>query len=83
MVGGRLYVQNGLGFVQALEAATGNVLWTQEPLTNDLQGLVGAQPGRGVAYWRDPGSSGAATRRRTGDRSSKGASRPPGAGCRS
>src|SRR5262245_52176806 len=53
MIGGRLYVQNGLGFAQALDAATGNVLWTQEPLTNDLQGLVGAQPARGVGYWRD------------------------------
>jgi quinoprotein glucose dehydrogenase len=57
MVGGSLYVQNGLGFAQALDAATGNVLWTQEPLTNDLQGLVGAPASRGVAYWRDPGSS--------------------------
>ena len=60
MVGGRLYVQNGLGFAQALDAETGNALWTQEPLTNDLQGLVGAPPSRGVAYWRDPGSSSSA-----------------------
>jgi quinoprotein glucose dehydrogenase len=57
MVGGRLYVQNGLGFAQAIDAETGNVVWTQEPLTNDLQGLVGAPPSRGVAYWRDPGPS--------------------------
>jgi quinoprotein glucose dehydrogenase len=57
MVGGRLYVQNGLGFAQALDAATGKVLWTQEPLTNDFQGLVGGNPSRGVAYWRAPASS--------------------------
>jgi outer membrane protein assembly factor BamB len=61
MVGGSLYVQNGLGFAQALDGATGNELWTQEPLTNDLQGLAGAPPSRGVAYWRDPGSSSSAS----------------------
>jgi quinoprotein glucose dehydrogenase len=61
MIDSRLYVQNGLGFAQALDAATGNVLWTQEPLTNDLQGLVGAQPSRGVAYWHDPRSSAGAS----------------------
>src|SRR5262245_50336042 len=53
MVGRTLYVQTGLGFAQALDAATGRALWTQQPLTNDLQGLVGAPASRGVAYWRD------------------------------
>ena len=57
---GQLYMQNGLGFAQALDAATGNVRWTQEPLTNDLQGLVGSPPSRGVAYWRDPRTSSSA-----------------------
>ena len=42
MVGGRLFVQNGLGFVEALDPATGNVVWTQKPLAPGLEGLVGA-----------------------------------------
>jgi quinoprotein glucose dehydrogenase len=57
MVDGRLYVQNAIGFAQALDAATGNVLWTQEPLTSDLQGLTGGGASRGVAFWRNPRSS--------------------------
>ena len=62
MIGGVLYVQSGLGFAQALDAATGRVLWTQDPLTNDLQGLVGAPASRGVAYWRAAGGSADAAR---------------------
>ena len=53
MIGGRLFVQNGLGFVEALDPATGNVLWTQKPLTPGLEGLVGSAVARGLAYWRD------------------------------
>jgi quinoprotein glucose dehydrogenase len=53
MVGGRVFVQNGLGFVDALDPATGRVLWTQQPLAPGLEGLVGAAAARGIGYWRD------------------------------
>jgi quinoprotein glucose dehydrogenase len=52
MAGGALYVQNALGLAQALDPATARVLWTQEPLTTDMQGLSGGPASRGVAYWR-------------------------------
>jgi quinoprotein glucose dehydrogenase len=52
MVGGRLYVQNSVGLVEALDPATGRVIWTQKPLEPGLAGLTGATVARGVAYWR-------------------------------
>ena len=52
MAGGRLFVQNGLGLAEALDPATGNVLWTQEPLAKGLEGLAGGPASRGVGYWR-------------------------------
>jgi quinoprotein glucose dehydrogenase len=53
MVGGKLFVQNGVGLAEALDPATGKVLWAQEPIVKGLEGLIGAPPSRGVAYWRD------------------------------
>ncbi|MBM3771356.1 MAG: pyrroloquinoline quinone-dependent dehydrogenase [Acidimicrobiia bacterium] len=52
MVGGRLYVQNSVGLVEALDPATGRAIWTQKPLEPGLAGLTGATVARGVAYWR-------------------------------
>jgi glucose dehydrogenase len=52
MVGGRLFVQNGLGLVEALDPSNGRVIWTQKPLVPGLEGLTGAAVSRGIAYWR-------------------------------
>ena len=48
MVGGLLYVSTGLGSIAALDAATGEVVWHDDPPP------AGGNPVRGVAYWRDP-----------------------------
>lgn len=50
--GGRLYVQNAVGLVEALDPATGRPVWTQKPIVPGLAGLTGATVARGVAYWR-------------------------------
>jgi quinoprotein glucose dehydrogenase len=52
MAGGRLYVQNAVGLVEALDPASGQLIWTQKPLEPGLAGLTGATVARGVAYWR-------------------------------
>lgn len=52
MVGGKLFVQNGLGLAEALDPETGRPVWTQKPLVPGLAGLTGAAVSRGVAYWR-------------------------------
>jgi quinoprotein glucose dehydrogenase len=52
MIDGRLFVQNGLGFVEELDATTGRARWTQPPLQPGLAGLTGASASRGIAYWR-------------------------------
>jgi quinoprotein glucose dehydrogenase len=52
MVGGRLYVQNAVGLVEALDPASGQPIWTQKPLEPGLAGLTGATVARSVAYWR-------------------------------
>ncbi|MGE3509600.1 MAG: PQQ-binding-like beta-propeller repeat protein, partial [Vicinamibacterales bacterium] len=52
MIGGRLYVQNAVGLVEALDPATGRTMWTQKPLEPGLAGLTGATVARGIAYWR-------------------------------
>ena len=48
MVGGLLYVSTGLGSIAALDAATGEVVWSDDPPP------AGGSPVRGVAHWRDP-----------------------------
>ena len=52
MVGGRLYISTGLGSVAALDAATGEVVWFDDPAQGAGGGPVGGAV-RGVAYWRD------------------------------
>jgi quinoprotein glucose dehydrogenase len=51
MVGGVLYVTNGLGLVEAIDPGTGKTLWTQRPPVAGPDGLAGGTPSRGVAYW--------------------------------
>ena len=48
MVGGLLYISTGLGSIAALDAATGEVVWSDDPPP------AGGSPVRGVAHWRDP-----------------------------
>jgi quinoprotein glucose dehydrogenase len=52
MAGSRLYVQNAVGLVEALDPANGRVIWTQKPLEPGLAGLTGATVARSIAYWR-------------------------------
>jgi glucose dehydrogenase len=55
MANGVLYASNGLGFVEAIDPATGRTLWTQQPFEPGLDGLKGVQAARGVAYWPERG----------------------------
>ena len=48
MAGGLLYISTGLGAIAALDAASGEVVWSDDPPP------AGGSPVRGVAYWRDP-----------------------------
>ena len=52
MVGGRVYVQNAVGLVEALDPASGQATWTQKPLEPGLAGLSGATVARSIVYWR-------------------------------
>ena len=47
MVGGLLYVSNGLGFAEAVDPATGKTVWVQKIAP---EAVVGGSK-RGVAYW--------------------------------
>lgn len=51
VVDGVAYIPNGVGLVEAFNAATGETLWLQPPFegTEDLPGTTT----RGVAYWAD------------------------------
>ena len=51
MIDGVLYASNGLGLVEAFDAATGKTLWVQELLEQGTEALSGTST-RGVAYWR-------------------------------
>lgn len=51
MVGGVLYVANGLGLVEAIDPGTGKTIWTQKPLVAGPEGLAGGNILKGVAYW--------------------------------
>ncbi|MCY4120740.1 MAG: PQQ-binding-like beta-propeller repeat protein [Acidobacteria bacterium] len=58
MVGGRLYVSTALGQVAALDAGTGELVWSYDPRTYDRldrPANVGWQH-RGVSYWEDDSS---------------------------
>ncbi len=50
MVGGILYAPDGVGLVEAFDAATGKTKWVQQPVEPTLQEASG-QSTRGVAYW--------------------------------
>ncbi|MGE4085394.1 MAG: PQQ-binding-like beta-propeller repeat protein [Vicinamibacterales bacterium] len=52
MAGGRLFVPNAVGLVEALNPATGDTLWIQAPKDDGFQGVLGTSS-RGVGYWRD------------------------------
>jgi quinoprotein glucose dehydrogenase len=54
MIDGVLYASNGLGLVEAFDAATGKTLWIQEQLEQGSEALTGTST-RGVAYWRNGG----------------------------
>jgi quinoprotein glucose dehydrogenase len=51
MVEGTLYAPNGVGLVEAFDAATGVTKWVQQPVEPTLREAAG-QSTRGVAYWR-------------------------------
>ena len=51
MVDGTLYASNGVGLVEAFDAATGKTKWVQQPASSAIKDLIGESL-RGVAYWR-------------------------------
>ena len=50
MVNGVLYAPDGVGLVEAFDAATGRTKWVQQPVEPTLREAAG-QSTRGVAYW--------------------------------
>ena len=52
MIDGHLYASNGIGLVEAFDAATGMTLWVQQPHSGATKDLIGESL-RGVAYWRE------------------------------
>jgi quinoprotein glucose dehydrogenase len=52
MVHGVLYSPNGIGFVEAFDAGTGETVWIEEPLDSGPNRYAGTST-RGVAYWSD------------------------------
>src|SRR5271156_6122166 len=51
MVNGVLYAPDGVGLIEAFDAATGRTKWVQQPVEPTLKEAAG-QSTRGVAYWR-------------------------------
>ena len=51
IVNGTLYAPDGVGLIEAFDAATGKTKWVQQPVEPTLQEAAG-QSTRGVAYWR-------------------------------
>jgi quinoprotein glucose dehydrogenase len=51
MVDGVLYAPDGVGLVEAFDAASGRTKWVQQPVEPTLREAAG-QSTRGVAYWR-------------------------------
>jgi len=51
MIDGVLYAPDGVGLVEAFDAATGATKWVQKPVEPTLREAAG-QSTRGVAYWR-------------------------------
>ena len=52
VVDGVMYIAGAALIVQALDAATGKLLWTHAPVSNGPQ-RHGAGTSRGVTYWKD------------------------------
>lgn len=50
MINGVLYAPNGVGLMEAFDAATGKTKWVQQPIEPTLKEAAG-QSTRGVAYW--------------------------------
>ena len=51
IINGVLYAPDGVGLVEAFDAATGKTKWVQQPVEPTLREAAG-QSTRGVAYWR-------------------------------
>lgn len=51
MIDGVLYAPDGVGLIEAFDAATGHTKWVQQPVEPTLKEAAG-QSTRGVAYWR-------------------------------
>jgi glucose dehydrogenase len=51
MINGVLYAPDGVGLLEAFDAATGETKWVQQPVEPTLKEAAG-QSTRGVAYWR-------------------------------
>jgi glucose dehydrogenase len=56
MVNGVLYAPNALGFVRAMDPASGQTLWEQRPFLASPEEMTGQSP-RGVDYWKSPGGN--------------------------
>ena len=54
MIGGVIYAPNGVGLIEAFDAATGKTKWVQQPVEPTMQEAAG-QPTRGAAYWKGDG----------------------------
>jgi len=52
MIDGVLYSPNGVGFVEAFDAGTGETIWIEEPLDQGPNRYAGTST-RGVAYWAE------------------------------
>ena len=50
MIDGTLYAPNGVGLIEAFDAATGQTKWVQQPVEPTLREAAGEST-RGVAYW--------------------------------
>ena len=51
IVGGTLYAPNGVGLLEAFDAATGETRWVQEPFHASLKEAAGEST-RGANFWR-------------------------------
>lgn len=51
LIGGTIYAPTALGLLRAIEPATGETLWEQQPVANTIEEVTG-QSSRGVDYWR-------------------------------
>src|SRR6185436_19246657 len=57
MVGGTLYAPNGVGLLEAFDAATGETRWVQEPFHASLKEAAGEST-RGANFWRGKAGGG-------------------------